>query len=208
MRVMQFGKITTPRLTAGELINTFRVGTKWGYLKPGEIIALQETLTGVGIGLGLVHSVRVGTWNEVKGHAYDNQSWRGTDTPVESLRAEIEEVYGPINDDTTLITVVYFTPSIRNDDTAVLADLVAERAYQIEKWGDADDTKNTPMDFVGYISRYATRWFTGGFRPYDRTELFGFRSSMVKVGTLAFAAIQYADRLLAGRTKRADVLRD
>jgi hypothetical protein len=54
----------------------------------------------------------------------------------------------------------------------IFAEIEAERQYQTNKWGtDADTNVNTPMDFVGYIAHYSTRWLTGGFRPYSRSAL-------------------------------------
>jgi len=84
-----------------------------------------------------------------------------------------------------------------------------ERNYQITKWGtNADDQINTPMDFVGYISHHSTRWFNGGFRPYSQQTLLKFRSEMVKVASLAVAAIEYTDKLLSKENMRDDVLKN
>lgn len=89
----------------------------------------------------------------------------------------------------------------------VLNEVGSKRAYQQEKWGDeADDRKNDPMAFVGYIAHYGTRWFAGGFKPYSRDTLEAFRQSMVDVAAIAVAAIQWADRLLDGKNVRDDVL--
>ena len=89
----------------------------------------------------------------------------------------------------------------------ILNEIDAERAYQIEKWGtDADLRINTPMDFVGYISHHASRWFGGGFRPYPREVLVGFRKQMIKVAALALAAIEHVDAILDGTIDRPDIL--
>ena len=63
------------------------------------------------------------------------------------------------------------------------------------------------MDWVGYIAHHSSRWFTGGFAPYSPDELKKFRSQMVKVATLAVAAIQSTDAILEGQVNRPDVLR-
>jgi chaperone required for assembly of F1-ATPase len=84
-----------------------------------------------------------------------------------------------------------------------------ERKYQIEKWGTrADDEINTPMDWVGYIAHYSTNWMSGGFRPYPEEVIQKFRKSMIKVATLAVAAIAWSERLLDGEISRPDVLKD
>lgn len=70
-----------------------------------------------------------------------------------------------------------------------------EREYQVGKWGnDADDTLNTPNDFVSYITKYATTWFPGGFEPYTTGTVDEFRTSMLKVAALAVAAVESIDR--------------
>jgi hypothetical protein len=91
----------------------------------------------------------------------------------------------------------------------ILNEIVDERQYQITKWGtNSDDRINLPMDWVGYIARESTKWFTGGFRPYDRTSLVKFRQSMVKVAAVAVAAIEATDKILLGTNVRPDILED
>jgi hypothetical protein len=95
-------------------------------------------------------------------------------------------------------------PTTIND---VLTEVLAKRQYQIGKWGtDADDKNNDPMSFVGYIAHYGTRWFKGGFKPYDRSTLEAFRVAMIDVAAVAVAAVQYVDKLLSGENHRPDVL--
>lgn len=92
--------------------------------------------------------------------------------------------------------------------TLFLEDIKNERDYQITKWGtDADFTINAPMDFVGYIAYHSTRWFEGGFRPYSRETLENFKAEMVKVATLAAAAVESVDAILEGKVNRPDVLK-
>jgi hypothetical protein len=77
----------------------------------------------------------------------------------------------------------------------IYAALEKERAYQVNRWGnDADDTKNEPNDWVAFIAHHSTRWFKGGFAPYDKATVDAFRVQMLKVATLAVAAIESLDR--------------
>lgn len=94
-----------------------------------------------------------------------------------------------------------------NGSPTALDEIASEREYQVLKWGtDVDKTVNTPMDFVGYIAHHSTRWFNGGFRPYDRETLENYRQQMVKVGALAVAAIDSVDAILDKEVVRNDVL--
>ena len=77
----------------------------------------------------------------------------------------------------------------------ILNEIKAEREYQIARWGnDADDKLNGPNDWVAYIAHHSSRWFPGGFAPYSPEVLEDFRKQMVKVATLAVAAIESHDR--------------
>lgn len=81
------------------------------------------------------------------------------------------------------------------DRLEILREISLERNAQEVKWGNnADDTLNTPNDFVAYISHHATRWFGGGFIPYSEETVNKFRRQMVKVAALAVAAIESVDR--------------
>ena len=74
-------------------------------------------------------------------------------------------------------------------------ELKAEREYQEAKWGTkVDDTQNTPWMWAAYIGQYATRWMVGSFLPLKRDVTNSFRACMVKVATLAIAAIESIDR--------------
>lgn len=50
------------------------------------------------------------------------------------------------------------------------------------------------MEWVGYITKYVTRWFPGGFSPWDAETDSAFRTSMIKVAALAVAAVEQYDR--------------
>lgn len=79
---------------------------------------------------------------------------------------------------------------------AILVEIQKEREYQIERWGNQrDDQENAPNDWVAYISHHASRWFTGGFKPYNTNAVNDYRKQMIKVATLAVAAIESLDRL-------------
>jgi|SRR5882724_5563629 len=81
-------------------------------------------------------------------------------------------------------------------------EVIAEREHQLRRWGnEADDTKNSPNDFVAYIAHHSTRWFNGGFAPYNTAAVDSFRKQMVKVLTLAIAAIESIDRQRAAKGK-------
>ena len=85
----------------------------------------------------------------------------------------------------------------------VLIEINNERIYQENKWGNkADDTLNTPNDYIAYMNAYSTRWFPGGFAPYAPETVDQFRKSMVKTAAIAVAAIESIDRQreTAGRT--------
>jgi hypothetical protein len=86
---------------------------------------------------------------------------------------------------------------------SILKEIAAEREYQKERWGNnADDTLNTPNDFIAYMNAYSTRWFPGGFAPYAPETVDQFRKSMLKTAAIAVAAMESVDRQreAAGRT--------
>ena len=77
----------------------------------------------------------------------------------------------------------------------ILEAIEAERDYQDGRWGtETDDTVNRPNDYIGYISHYATKWFSGGFPPYTPQNVDEFRESMIKVAAIAVAAVESLDR--------------
>jgi len=84
----------------------------------------------------------------------------------------------------------------------ILDEIRGERDYQVGKWGTAqDDTENTPWMWAAYISQYATRWMVGTFMPLKTDVTDQFRKCMVKVATLAIAAIESIDRQREGMDK-------
>lgn len=77
----------------------------------------------------------------------------------------------------------------------IFAEVEGELSYQERRWGTkADDTINKPNDWAAFISHYATRWFSGGFAPYQKMTVDAFRKSMIKTAALAISAIKSLDR--------------
>lgn len=78
---------------------------------------------------------------------------------------------------------------------AILAAIDAERAYQDERWGHvADDTLNSPNDWVAFIAHHSSRWRDGSFAPHPAETVAAFRKQMIKAAALAVAAIESLDR--------------
>ena len=66
-----------------------------------------------------------------------------------------------------------------------------ERQYQDKKWGSVFDSKNTPNDWVAYMTKYLGQAVT---LPWDDVQ---FRAQILKVVTLGVAALEqefYAPR--------------
>lgn len=66
-----------------------------------------------------------------------------------------------------------------------------EREYQEKRWGAAFDEKNTPNDWVAYITKHAGMSVT---LPLDKAQ---FRNQMLKVAAIAVAVLErdeYAPR--------------
>ena len=75
--------------------------------------------------------------------------------------------------------------------TQIFGNIETERAYQEQRWGTEFDSKNTPNDWVAYISKYLGQTVT---MPFDEAT---FRKQMLKVAALAVAALEqdtYAPR--------------
>jgi hypothetical protein len=78
---------------------------------------------------------------------------------------------------------------------SILEEIDKEREYQRGRWGNtADDTINSPNDFIAYIVHHTGRWFDGGFKPYSSEAVNRFRAQMIKVAALAVAAVESIDR--------------
>lgn len=78
---------------------------------------------------------------------------------------------------------------------SIYDEIKAEHEYQDGKWGhETDDTLNTPWMWAAYISAYATKWMAGTFLPLGNVTTDAFRKGMIKVASLAVAAIESIDR--------------
>lgn len=68
----------------------------------------------------------------------------------------------------------------------IINEIENERNYQRTKWGHLD-VNNTPYNWAAFITQYATRNLIGNPEAVDISK---FREDMVKVATLAIAAIE------------------
>ena len=59
-----------------------------------------------------------------------------------------------------------------------------ERIRQDDLWGDEFDSKNTPNDWVAYVTRYAGLAVTMPWNPEE------FEDKMLKVAAIAVAALE------------------
>lgn len=59
-----------------------------------------------------------------------------------------------------------------------------ERLYQDQKWGQENDNKNSPNDWIAYITAYAGKAYSF---PFNEAQ---FRQYLVKVAALAVAALE------------------
>ena len=78
----------------------------------------------------------------------------------------------------------------------LISSMIAERAYQMEKWGDGFDADNTANDWHAYISKYLGMTLV---KDMSEESLADFRANLVKVITLAMAAIEWSERGMAPR---------
>jgi hypothetical protein len=76
-------------------------------------------------------------------------------------------------------------------------DLIkSERNYQIKKWGDEFDKKNTPNDWISYIVQYTGKAVT---LPWNAND---FKIALVKVATLCMAAYEWCEKTNGSMPKR------
>ena len=76
----------------------------------------------------------------------------------------------------------------------VLAEVEKERDRQREKWGDDFDDANTQQDWAAFIMHYTAVGITSRLGAAPGRS---FREAMLKVATLAVAAIEAHDRRAA-----------
>lgn len=94
-------------------------------------------------------------------------------------------------------------PSHLGDRKAILREVMKEREYQEEKWGNSsDDENNTPFHWCAWIGRYMYEWTFGGWGAFKAHQVDNFRRCMVQVAAMAVAAIESVDRQrdASGRT--------
>jgi hypothetical protein len=75
-----------------------------------------------------------------------------------------------------------------NKRSNIFVEISNERDYQDGKWGKENDDRNTPNDWIAYI----TAW-TGKAYKYPSCKD-NFRKNMVKVAAIAVAAVEACDR--------------
>lgn len=82
----------------------------------------------------------------------------------------------------------------------ILSEITSERVYQDNKWGLDFDNKNTINDWGSYIGIYTARGTSmGADKPTQR-------SALLKVATLAVAALEAFDRNGGFPARHYDVL--
>jgi hypothetical protein len=73
------------------------------------------------------------------------------------------------------------------------AEVVSERERQLQKWGDEFDAKNSPNDWTAYIAAYVGKTVT---MPFSHDA---FRTALIKIAALCFAALEWSDRGMKDR---------
>lgn len=75
----------------------------------------------------------------------------------------------------------------------VIKQIIAEREYQMNKvgWSTEWDDNNKPHEWAGYITHYLGRNLAGDPMNIDSEK---FRNDLLKVASLAVAAIESLDR--------------
>ncbi|KKN03282.1 hypothetical protein LCGC14_1109180 [marine sediment metagenome] len=77
--------------------------------------------------------------------------------------------------------------------TAIFDEIDAERKRQQEIWGDEFDDKNTPNDWLAFVTRYAAR--AAHLATVKSTETNeAYRSDLIKAATVCVAALEAYDR--------------
>lgn len=116
--------------------------------------------------------------------------------PFQKLSDNINVFLGNIERDEPLGTPASSTGTSQDSILGkILQDIFAERFYQSEKWGNDFDDTHTQNDWVAFITAYAgngMRKNPGDTSQYPTPD--AFRRAMVKVATLAVAAIEALDR--------------
>lgn len=78
----------------------------------------------------------------------------------------------------------------------IYTEIQAERERQKKKWPSSHDDNHTTFDWIAIITRYLGEASIHGDRyTFDIQK---FRDTMIKVGALTVACIEWADRILDG----------
>jgi hypothetical protein len=70
----------------------------------------------------------------------------------------------------------------------VFDEIDQEREYQVNKWGDDFDRRNTPNDWLAYAGAYLGRALTNPWNPQN------FRTGLIKVAAICVAAVEWCDK--------------
>lgn len=70
----------------------------------------------------------------------------------------------------------------------IFNEIGTEREYQIHKYGNDLDAKNTANDWLAYVASYIGRALT---RPWNPDK---FRLGLIKVAAVCVAAVEWCDR--------------
>jgi hypothetical protein len=76
-------------------------------------------------------------------------------------------------------------------ESSVMLEIAEERKRQLEKWGNDFDDANTEQDWAGFVMHYTAVGITSRLGAAPGRP---FREAMLKVATLAVAAIEAHDR--------------
>lgn len=74
----------------------------------------------------------------------------------------------------------------------ILEAISKERKRQDRLWGSEFDDKNTPNDWVAYITNYVAAGAYDG--RHEKFTVEGFRANLLKAATVCVAAVETIDR--------------
>lgn len=78
-----------------------------------------------------------------------------------------------------------------NDNRSViLHEIMLERERQTARWGNAFDDRNSPNDWVAYITEYAGK-AAASSNSFDKPN---FKRCMIQIAALATAAVEALER--------------
>lgn len=186
---LEFVKPNVGNIPTGVLTTTARKGDKWMKAQPGDVLQMFEAHGGPMFGLAVVAGApELVPYRDVLAHA--NRNYAGW-----TVKEQLEAAYGDIDPEEPF-TILPFVRMNATPADLVLADMGRRVEYQALKWGnEADDTKNTPNDWLSFITGWISTWVPHcGFRPYDSKRVDNFREGMIHAGALAVSAATSVDR--------------